>query len=41
MFFKKRFIDWGEYLEKIEFLEDFNFQQSVRRENIKNFDFET
>ena len=36
MFFKRRFIDWEDYLARIEFLEDFNFQQKVRSDNIKN-----
>jgi len=36
MFFRKRFIDWEEYMARVGFLDDFNFQQRVRKENIKN-----
>ena len=36
MFFRKRFIDWEAYMARVEFLEDLSFQQSVRKENIKN-----
>lgn len=37
LFFKKKvWLSWKEYSRKIRFLDMFNFQQSVRKENIKN-----
>jgi hypothetical protein len=36
MFFRRRFLNWDEYMTRIEFLDYFNFQQKVRKENIKN-----
>jgi hypothetical protein len=31
-------IEWKEYRGKIEFIEDFVFQQTCRRESIENID---
>ncbi len=38
--FKKRteFTEWDTYKEKIDFLDDFSFQQSVREKNISLID---
>lgn len=38
-FFKSKeetYLGWNEYKNKIEFLDMFNWQQSVRRQSIKN-----
>ncbi len=34
MFRKTAYMDWGEYKEKIEFLEYFFWQQAIRKANI-------
>ncbi|MFW5745936.1 MAG: hypothetical protein ACOCWQ_00105 [Nanoarchaeota archaeon] len=31
---KPRFVSWDEYRQKVEFLDRFHFQQSVRRHNV-------
>jgi len=36
MWFRKGFMEWEEYKKKIDFMDNFYFQQQVRRENIKN-----
>jgi len=36
MFFRRRFIDWEEYMARVGFLEEFDFQQKVRKDNIRN-----
>ncbi len=37
MFFKKpKYLDWEEYTDHIEFMNDYFFQQSVRHENVKH-----
>ena len=30
------YIEWDEYLAKVGFLDEFNFQQETRRKSIKN-----
>ncbi len=35
-FFKKNFIEWKDYKSRIDFIEDFYWQQSVRKESIRN-----
>jgi hypothetical protein len=35
-FFRKNFMDWEDYKEKIDFLDDFYWQQSVRKQSIRN-----
>ena len=32
---KKNFMDWNEYKDKIDFMDTFYWQQSVRRRNVK------
>ncbi len=34
--FSKRYMSWNEYSERVKFLNMFHWQQSVRRESIKN-----
>jgi len=34
--FSKRFVEWKDYKSKIDFLSEFNFQQSTRKENVRN-----
>lgn len=34
--FSRKFIDWKEYQGKIEFIEEFNFQQFSRKQSINN-----
>jgi len=34
--FRKEFLDWKSYKKKIDFLDNFYFQQIVRKENVKN-----
>ena len=29
-------MEWEDYINKIQFLEEFNFQQNARKSNIKN-----
>lgn len=37
MFWKKRdYMDWNTYSKKIEFMDDFQFQQQVRKQNVNN-----
>lgn len=33
---KQKYLGWGEYKNRINFLDTFAWQQSVRRESIKN-----
>ena len=35
MWFKREFMEWDTYKEKIDFLDNFYWQQSVRRANMK------
>lgn len=35
-FFRSGFMDWEDYKEKIDFLDDFYWQQSVRKQSIRN-----
>jgi hypothetical protein len=30
------YVEWNDYKNKIDFLDTFNWQQSVRKQNIKN-----
>jgi hypothetical protein len=34
--FKRKFMDWEDYKAKIDFMEDFYWQQSVRKQSIRN-----
>jgi len=34
--FNNNYVSWNNYKNKIDFLDEFNFQQQVRKENIKN-----
>jgi len=34
--FKKEFLDWKSYKKKIDFLDNFYFQQNTRKESVKN-----
>ena len=34
--FKRKYLEWEDYKTKIDFLDIFHWQQSVRKENIKN-----
>lgn len=34
--FKRNFLEWKDYKEKVDFLDIFYWQQKVRKENIKN-----
>lgn len=34
-FLKREYMNWDDYKKKIDFLEDYNFQQNVRKQNIK------
>jgi hypothetical protein len=36
LFFKKNFIEWKDYKKKIDFIENFYWQQSVRKESLRN-----
>ena len=37
LWFKKRvFMSWNDYKEKIDFMDNFFWQQSVRRVNVRN-----
>jgi len=36
IFKKNNFMEWKDYKNKIEFIEDFNWRQRVRRQNIQN-----
>jgi len=36
MFFRKKYMEWKEYKSNIDFLDIYNWQQKVRRDNIKN-----
>lgn len=36
MFRKTTFIDWDQYKRKVDFIDTFNFQQSVRRKNLRD-----
>ncbi len=36
IFREKKFMEWEEYASKVGFLEDFYWQQSVRRQSIRN-----
>jgi len=37
--FRQGFMEWEDYKSKISFMDDFCWQQSVRRENIRNLPF--
>jgi hypothetical protein len=34
--FKRNFVDWEDYKAKIDFIGDFYWQQSVRKQSIRN-----
>jgi len=34
--FRPTYLSWAEYVEKVEFMDEFNFQQETRKENIRN-----
>ncbi|HJO01711.1 MAG: hypothetical protein QF655_00370 [Candidatus Woesearchaeota archaeon] len=34
--FKRNFMEWKDYKKKIDFLENFYWQQSVRKQSIRN-----
>ncbi len=34
MFRKKRYLDWDSYKGKVDFMDTFNWQQSVRKANM-------
>lgn len=36
LFKRKQYLGWNAYVNKINFIDDFYWQQSVRRQNIKN-----
>lgn len=36
IFLKKKFVEWEDYKKKIDFIEDFYWQQSVRKQSIRN-----
>ncbi|MHA1410718.1 MAG: hypothetical protein ACTSQY_10510 [Candidatus Odinarchaeia archaeon] len=36
LFQKNKYMEWNEYKKRIDFIDDFSFQQKVRNENIKN-----
>jgi len=38
LFKKKLFMEWEDYLKRIRFIENYVFQQRVRRENVKNLE---
>ncbi len=38
-FLKKNFIEWEDYKKKIDFIEDFYWQQSVRKQSVRNLQF--
>ncbi len=33
--FNKRYMEWGEYKRKVDFIDLFYWQQSVRKENLR------
>jgi len=35
-FFKRSFMEWEDYKRKIDFIEDFYWQQYVRKQSIRN-----
>jgi hypothetical protein len=37
--FKEDYVNWRKYKKKIDFIDDFYFQQRTRRESMKNLGF--
>jgi len=35
-FFRQEYVNWDDYKAKMNFIDEFNWQQSVRKENIRN-----
>jgi hypothetical protein len=33
---KRKYIDWDKYKAKVDFLDEFNWQQRIRKRNISN-----
>tara|TARA_Y100000310_G_C20703539_1_gene832330 strand:+ start:4692 stop:4829 length:138 start_codon:yes stop_codon:yes gene_type:complete len=38
LFKKKLFMEWDDYMEKVKFIDEFLFQQKVRRDNVRNLE---
>lgn len=36
MFFRRKFLSWDEYMNRVNFLDELMFQQKVRKNNINN-----